>query len=250
MKQRIVQLIATILTNAYVKGFLLGTIYQGRFKYLCSPGLNCHSCPAAAFACPIGVIQHAVAYGTFHIPFYAFGFLGMIGSVAGRMACGWACPFGFLQDLLFKVKLRKVEIPQWTSRIKYVVLIVLVFLIPYFTKEPWFSKLCPQGTLEAGLPLVSLNPDLRELLGGLFIFKVAILMAFLGWMMVTKRPFCRTTCPLGALYSYERNCIQCEQCYRDCPVSLKMYQGGTNSSECIRCLRCTKCPTKAVQFCR
>jgi ferredoxin-type protein NapH len=31
-------------------------IYKGRLKSVCTPGLNCYSCPAATGACPLGAI--------------------------------------------------------------------------------------------------------------------------------------------------------------------------------------------------
>ena len=40
-KRRLIQLYAALLTNANVKGFVNGTIYQGPGKNVCAPGLNC-----------------------------------------------------------------------------------------------------------------------------------------------------------------------------------------------------------------
>jgi polyferredoxin len=258
--QRFSQTIATLLSNAYFKGFLTAGIYQGGLKQVCNPGFNCYSCPSALFSCPIGALQFMVAYGPYHFSFYTLGFLSMIGSIGGRIACGWTCPFGFLQDLLYKVKLPKRQIPGWLDNGKYLVLVILVFIIPYLTLEPWFTKLCPMGTLEAGIPLVVLNPALRPSLGWFFVLKIAILLFFLVWMMVAARPFCRTTCPLGAIYSLfnsvsyfrlrldEKKCNHCNTCTRECPVSLNLDGIKKNSRECVRCLRCTVCSQGALTF--
>ena len=163
-------------------------------------------------------------------------------------------------DLLYKIKFPKWSIPSFLYYGRYLTLIVLVLLIPYFTKEPWFSKLCPVGTLEAGIPQVLYNADLRQLVGTLFLIKIIILAAFLLWMIASKRPFCRTTCPLGAIYSLfnkvsflrievdKNRCIQCNKCYKACPVSIKIHEEGGASLKCIRCLRCTDCPTEAVSY--
>lgn len=40
-----VQCLTTLVTNSYIKGFLEGTIYKGKLKVVCSPGMNCYSCP-------------------------------------------------------------------------------------------------------------------------------------------------------------------------------------------------------------
>lgn len=258
--QRISQLISTLLYNPYLFGFYSGSIYLGKLKVIPCPGLNCHSCPSAVFACPIGAIQQFVSYGPHHISFYVFGFLGAVGTVGGRIVCGWACPFGFMQDLLFKIRSLKLEIPPILYKCKYLVLFLLVFAVAYYTKEPWFCKLCPAGTLEAGIPLILLNIELRELIDGLFFVKAAILILFLAWMIISKRPFCRTVCPLGAIYSFfnkismfrmevdKGKCIKCDLCLKECPVSLKIYEEGADSANCIRCFRCSKCPTDAVNI--
>jgi polyferredoxin len=258
--QRISQIIATLLYNSYLSAFLVGTIYQGNLKYFNCPGFNCYSCPSAIFSCPIGIIQFFVAYGPYCVSFYTLGIIGIIGALGGRIVCGWACPFGFLQDLLFKIRSPKLRIPRLLSYGKYVTLIVLVLILPYYTTEPWFSKLCPVGTLEAGIPQVLYNADLRELVGTIFGIKILILIGFLVWMVLSSRPFCRTACPLGAIYSLfnrisflrievdQERCINCYKCYRVCPVGVKIHEDGSANTHCIRCQRCTECPAAAVKI--
>ncbi|MBP1762680.1 MAG: iron-sulfur cluster-binding protein [Firmicutes bacterium] len=162
--------------------------------------------------------------------------------------------FTWLSGLARRQNSLRLGMPVWSS------LIVLVLIIPYFTKEPWFSKLCPVGTLEAGIPQVLYNADLRQLVGRLFFIKIVILSVYLLWMIASKRPFCRTTCPLGAIYSLfnkvsflriqvdKNRCIQCNKCYKSCPVSIKIHEEGGASLKCIRCMRCTDCPTEAVSY--
>ncbi len=260
MNQRISQVISSLLYNAYFRGFLIGTIYQGNFKLLNCPGFNCYSCPSAIFACPIGIIQFFVAYGPYCVSFYTVGLIGIIGTLGGRIVCGWACPFGLLQDLLYKIRAPKFAIPKLLNYGKYLTLVLLVLFLPFYTKEPWFSKLCPAGTLEAGIALVLFNPDLRQLVSTLFFIKIIILILFLVWMTISSRPFCRTTCPLGAIYSLfnkvsfyrvevnKKLCIKCEQCFKVCPVGIRVYEEGGSSASCIRCQRCKECPTEAVRF--
>ena len=61
-KRRLIQLYAALLTNANIKGFFTGQIYKGPLKTVCSPGLNCYSCPGAAGACPLGALQNAIPH--------------------------------------------------------------------------------------------------------------------------------------------------------------------------------------------
>ncbi|MFP4048606.1 MAG: 4Fe-4S binding protein [Desulfovermiculus sp.] len=264
-----------MLSNAWLLFPFTKTIYQGKLKSICVPGLNCYSCPAAVGSCPLGALQTffanlrpTLANGSYHFGLYVIGVLGLIGTLVGRMPCAWVCPFGFLQELIHKIPSPKLEVPGVLTWGKYVALALLVVLLPLLVVdmlgygENWFCKyLCPAGTLEAGLPLIYLQPQLRGVLGWVFAFKVVILTAFLLAMVFTRRPFCRTLCPLGAIYSlfnkvslfrmvhHPDNCVLCKECYRNCPMGVKFYQGA-NQKDCIRCLRCMRfsCKFGAISY--
>ena len=49
-KRKLIQLYSALLFNANLKGFGNGKIYQGPLKNICTPGLNCYSCPGASGA--------------------------------------------------------------------------------------------------------------------------------------------------------------------------------------------------------
>ncbi len=268
MKRRIFQLASTVITNSYLYGMFAGQlIYRGPLKYFCVPSFNCYSCPLALFACPIGAIQAVAAGYTYQFAFYVFGLLGVVGALVGRMACGWVCPFGLLQEYLYKIPSPKFRIPRFLNYGKYIFLAVFVILMPAFLVnefglgEPYFCKLiCPAGTLEAGIPLPLMEPQLRAQLGALYVLKISILVFFVGWMIVSHRAFCRTACPLGAIYSlFNRlslyslsweavTCTKCDECYKQCPMGLKIYE-GPNSGSCIRCLKCRdNCPTGSIAY--
>lgn len=265
-----VQILFTILTNGYVYGFLKGKIYQGPLKYTCVPGLNCYSCPGAAFSCPIGALQALLNRQGFHIPFAALGFFFLFGSLLGRYVCGWLCPFGLVQDLLHKIplfrKLKRLPLHHILKFGKYAVLFFLVFigsvfLFGGFAKIPAFCKyLCPSGTLLGALPLLTANPLLRVKAGGLFGWKLGILLLILFLSVKVYRPFCQYLCPLGAIYGVfnrfsllqihweEDLCTSCAACENACPLSLTV-QEISRSPECIRCGKCVKaCPVSCLHF--
>jgi ferredoxin-type protein NapH len=249
--------------NFYLPAFLKGEIFQGGTKGVCVPVLNCYSCPSAVGACPIGALQNAfgsirfkLSVAEFQFGLYVLGFLGAVGSLVGRIPCGWLCPFGLIQELLYKIPAPKLRIPKFLSSLKYLILALMVFALPLLIADEfgygqtWFCKwICPAGTLEAGLPLVLLNAGIRTQIGFMFFWKVGLLVFFLAWMVVSQRPFCRTTCPLGALFGLfnkaslfrmvvdDEKCTRCDKCVRDCPVGVKVYE-TPNSPNCIRCLKC------------
>lgn len=246
-----VQLVSALLINSY--------FFAGTLKAIPCWGFNCYACPAASFACPIGSLQHFAIIRA--IPFYVLGVIGLAGALWGRMSCGWLCPFGFLQDLLYKVRVRKWRLGIGRAgHLRYLMLIALVGIIPLLTREPWFCKLCPAGMLEGGIPVVLTQPSLREMVGALYALKFVILVAFLGWMLVTPRPFCRYICPLGAFWSpFNRHsvvrlevdtqrCTRCQRCQRVCPADIPVYE-TPNAAACIRCLECVRqCPEGALHL--
>ena len=108
-KKNIIQALATLATNANLKGFFEGKIYTGNTKVACVPGLNCYSCPGAVGSCPIGSLQAVIGSKKFSISYYVFGIMILIGALLGRLVCGLLCPFGFVQDLLYKIQSFKIH---------------------------------------------------------------------------------------------------------------------------------------------
>ena len=253
----ITQTASAILANSYVGTFYSKAVNASPLKGVCVPILNCYACPTALFACPIGTLQHFAAIHAF--PFYPLAFIVIIGLAVGRMACGWVCPFGFLQDLMYKIRSPKYKTPFWLSYLKYLILIVFVIVLPYMTGELWFSKLCPAGTLTAGIPWVlwdPINPAtglpvLGNGPGAIFYLCLVILAGFLVWFVLTRRPFCKAVCPMGAILSLFNRfsmirlevsgaCDGCSTCHDNCPMGLNVSL-DVDSKDCIRCLECTRC---------
>ena len=205
----IVQLLFLAVTNGYLYGFATGRIYTGPTKTLCVPGLNCYSCPGALGSCPIGSLQAVLASRNYRFSFYVVGFLMLFGSVFGRFICGWLCPFGLVQDLLYRIPI-PAPFKKWISKrknlpghrilvwAKYLILVGFVVILPLIAVDiigqgsPWFCKyICPSGTLGAGIPLLLTNEPLRQAAGFLFQWKFAILVFLLILSVLIYRPFCK-----------------------------------------------------------
>lgn len=265
-KRRIIQTFSAIIANSNFSGFINGTIYRGDLKKLCFPGLNCYSCPGALGSCPIGSLQSLAAGIKFSVSLYVLGFLTLIGTLTGRLVCGFLCPFGFFQELLYKIPSRKINIHKGFHYIKYVFLLVFVLILPAvlinefgFGTQYFCKYICPAGTLEAGIPLAMANDSIRNALGLLFSWKFLILLSVIILAIFSKRPFCRTMCPLGAIYSIfnpisvyrlkvdHRKCTKCDVCKNNCPVDIRVYE-NPNSMECVRCGECKKiCPQNVIK---
>lgn len=251
-----------VLSNSFFAALWKRTIYQGSMKSICVPILNCYACPLARTSCPIGILQHFIVTKSF--PFYVIGVFGTVGIFLGRWTCGWLCPFGFLQDLLHKIKSKKLRMKRQITISKYIVLVVLVIVIPFITLESWFCKLCPQGTLEGGIPIALgfLGEELKSqtLSSPLFYLKAGILIAIVVSSIFIKRFFCRIICPMGAILGLfnrisllnlkinELTCDGCGRCRKICPVDINIYE-DPNSPECIRCMECVKvCKQDAIKL--
>ena len=266
----LIQALFAALSNGYIKGFAHGKIFKGSTKYLCVPGLNCYSCPGALGSCPIGALQATLNSREYKISLYVIGFLVVVGTVLGRFVCGFLCPFGLVQDLLFKIpfikKIRTLPGEKFLRYFRFVILAIFVILLPMvivdFTGlgDPWFCKyICPAGTLEGGIPLVLLNESMRSAIGFLYNWKIAILIFTILVSIIIYRPFCRYICPLGAIYGIfnkisiyryhidTEKCTECGACQKNCKLNIKVYQ-NPNSIDCIRCGECKDiCPNKAIK---
>ena len=257
------------LTNGYAAGFAGGKIWRGPTKAFCVPGLNCYSCPGALGSCPIGALQAVLGSAEYRMAFYVTGFLMIVGAALGRFVCGWLCPFGLIQDLIYKIpfpkKLKKLKGERFLRLLRYGILAGFVVILPLFAVDilgqgaPAFCKwICPSGTLTAGIPLVLQNENLQAAAGWLFEWKPAILAVLLVLSVVVWRPFCRYLCPLGAIYglfnkvSFYRyevesdKCIRCGKCSAACDMALEPWK-QPNSADCVRCGACkAACPCGAL----
>ncbi|MEN6557791.1 MAG: 4Fe-4S binding protein [Thermoguttaceae bacterium] len=242
-------------------GFLLVWLdpWLLRLHFLCGPVFHCYSCPLATFACPIGVLANCSAIHVF--PFAAVGTLVLIGAAFGSFVCGWACPFGFLQDLAAKAPTPKFTLPAWCGWIRLVVLVVLVLAVPYFWGEEsplFFCRICPAGALEGAVP----NVVRQAVAGGPVIWptaiKTAVLGVFLAAIFFTWRPWCSLLCPLGAIYGlFNRTsllflrfrkdlCGHCVDCRSLCADGGRPQQ-RVDGFRCVRCMECTDCKAVAVE---
>lgn len=210
----------------------------------------------------VGAIFRGFAWDNFLIDpmmFLLWGFVAMTLVLWGRgVYCGWLCPFGALQELLFRIgqrfHIRSFEFPDGVHQrlwaIKYLILIGLF-----------------------GISLQSLVD--AERLAEIEPFKTAITLRFMReWGFVlyaaglltislfNRKFYCRYLCPLGAALTYparfrifdwlrrRKECGRpCQICAEECEVQAIRPTGEINPNECHYCLDCQvtyfndhKCP--------
>ena len=269
-KRKLIQLYSALLHNAHIKGFISGKLFDGPLKNICGPGLNCYSCPGAITACPLGSIQNALAESKTKTPTYVFGIILLYCIILGRTICGYLCPAGLLQELLYKIKtpkLKKSQVTRILSYTKYVILFILVIGVPlmYALQEnnmpvPGFCKyICPIGTFEGGVFLLipSSNSDYYGMLGALFSWKFLVMLIIILAAIFIYRVFCRFLCPLGALYGLfnklsiigikvdKEKCSDCHACINVCKMDVK----EVGDHECINCGECiSHCKEEAIKW--
>lgn len=207
-------------------------------------------------------------------------FFIVLGIVGGRMWCGWACPLGFLQDLITKLRcrfrLRRVSFRERGRRVlrsfSYGLLVTALFialvigwpgskLYRYNTDlfRP-YCQLCPSRQL---IPLVEgKSADFLKIDRFSSVSRVMswLSIGFVGLFGVgaflSRRFWCRL-CPLGAVMSVIRlnnfsllglkkdtiACTRCGVCARVCPMDLsRTYMERDKSAVLDRdCVLCLKC---------
>lgn len=126
----------------------------------------------------------------------------------------------------------------------------------------YYCKVCPVGTLTAHLPKYFGDTSAE---GGIYgkaghnAVRLGLLAFFLALAVFASRAFCRTFCPLGAVYALcsrfaltrievrKDACVNCGRCDQVCPVGLDVRQEA-GGPECVACGAClAACPKQAIR---
>ena len=226
--------------------------------HLLYPFIHCHACPLATAACPVGILQRFIALG--QVPWYPLGAITLYGIALGRAFCGWACPFGLLQDMVDKVKKKKIRLSGATHRkatlLKFVILGIIVFFA-WKTADVVFCKICPPATIEAAIPY-QLQHGVA--MTALFAGRIALFIGLIAVMVLITRFWCRYLCPFGACLALFnkasfvqvnvnlKKCNKCGACETACLMGIEV-QKSKGSIECIKCGRCIDvCKSGAIRF--
>lgn len=187
----------------------------------------------------------------------AFAFFAVVSIIGNKLICGWVCPFGASQELIYHLpilrKLRKRKIPFVVSNALrgtlFIVMLLLLFGIVGGRKGFVIYHFIN--------PFNLFNLDIETVTVGATIL-VALVVSF-GFY----RPFCQFICPFGLLsWLLERvsifrvridrdRCTNCEACVRACPLDAAKDRvaGKPFPADCFSCARCLNvCPEDAIHY--
>ncbi len=187
----------------------------------------------------------------------AFGFFIMLAVVGNKIICGWACPFGALQELIYsipilrKIKKRKLSF-VFTNSIRVCLFITMLLLL--------FGIIGGRRGFviyHYVNPFNLFNLDF-ETFSILLTVVIALLVSFIAY-----RPFCQLICPFGLVswiaerFSIFRvridkeKCNQCGACIKACPLEAAKdrVERKRLPADCFSCARCLNvCPVDAIQY--
>lgn len=187
----------------------------------------------------------------------AFIFFIILSVIGNKLICGWACPFGALQELFYSVpifnKIKKVKLPFiLTNSIRITIFIImLLFLFGIIGDKKGlviYHYINPFNlfNLDFDYPTI-LAVVVISLVGGLIIY----------------RPFCNFICPFGLIsWIFERVsifkvrvnfdlCNKCNACVKACPTEAMkgIIENKKIYADCFSCGRCLNvCAKNAIDY--
>lgn len=187
----------------------------------------------------------------------AFLFFLGLAVIGNKLICGWACPFGALQELLYalpilrNMKRRKVPFRVSNTIRAVLFLLTLLFLFGIVGGRKGFV------IYHFVNPFNLFNLDWES------VTVVVTIVTMLALSLGVYRPFCQFICPFGFLsWTAERislfrvrvdpdRCTHCGACVKACPLDAAqgIVEQRTLAADCFSCGRCLNvCPQDAIAY--
>ncbi|MGC9780194.1 MAG: 4Fe-4S binding protein [Candidatus Heimdallarchaeota archaeon] len=274
-KVRLLRWLVQIVSFVLINGGLIGI----GWTYIPLPINQPAGAPFTTIVGAFDAFQQIFSAGYF--PFLIFGVCLIIGGIFGRMLCGWICPFGFFQDLMRLVPVKKLKVSKPLNKglrdmravVFWAVIIIAGFLgyreligdsvaggFGAFAKQPW-TPLNPAATLFVMFYYMIFWKQYpggeEDFVAGdwkfMFYFRIILLLAVIGLSIFIPRFYCRYVCPIGYTMGYTakysligiaRNparCTRCGSCEDMCEKSAMQVPILDYSYERVRDTNCTNC---------
>lgn len=170
----------------------------------------------------------------------------------GRWFCGYVCPIGTIQELIYSTRGPKTRFRQLISYKTHRVLNVVKYIIFSFTAIAAFFSV--QYLYMKFCPILAIGHIQTITITGILILVVIVAGGFF-----IERLWCRYLCPYAALmnifqkiadllkikrYKIFRNIhasINCFNCVNYCPMNIDIgYLEQISDLNCIKCMRCVR----------
>ncbi len=219
------------------------------------------------FADPLAAIEVMLATRSVQLELLLGATILLIfGALAGPVFCGWVCPLGLLLDLndtLRRWVANRTRRTGWSlpemsiPRAVRCGVLALVLGFSLVAQLPAFQILSPINTVSWVVVFFAWH-------GVLLVSVIAVVEH------VAPRIWCRSLCPLGAVYSlmggfarlrvyvrpHRGGKVRCGQCALYCPMGIRVMEEYVLSNkpsiddpDCTRCGECVdRCPTKILRL--
>ncbi|MBP2656428.1 MAG: 4Fe-4S ferredoxin, partial [Firmicutes bacterium] len=175
--------------------------------------------------------------------------------IFGRMLCGFLCPFGFIQDLAFKLRSSIKVRSAIRFGDKYNATVNLIkwgFLFIFFAIWVFGINFCDICPVKGFTPLIAGAKTTLHI--SFFVVAIVMVGSFF------KNRFWCNICPMGyfiglfhqiSLFRLKKNCkacTECGYCYEACPMEIKSIytereKSNITTCDCLFCSDCIKvCP--------
>ncbi len=205
------------------------------------PYVSCENCPVIT------------CHGRLLSMFWGFWLLLPVSVILfGRAFCGWACPGGFVNQVLGKVAPVKLRVKNLLARCgeagPYLALLAAAVVF-FYLGQPRSNVPIRTGQFFESVRLTF------EHAGMLWLVRSFIVLGFLVLGLVVANLWCRFVCPTGGVlealkrfsifkFHMTSACNDCNKCLRVCEMGTR--PGEANCTNCGDCH--DVCPVDAIRF--
>lgn len=233
---------------------------------------------------PLSMLVTALSPAHTLLPFFLPALILLALTVLfGRFFCGWICPLGTVIDICETLIWRRRKALRAHASVpwlKYCILAAVLVAALAGTQLAWLldpiplltrtaaTVFYPVGHLVYNAAITAGRPLLRAMGVRLYPSSVheyslslavaAMFALVVGLSYLSRRYWCRTVCPLGALLGlvgrwglwrrWVTGCVECMRCTAECKMGAipRDNPAHTRSAECILCYDCITCPQPGI----